>query len=111
MNKLKLVTSFNDEEENYFKIKIEDISNEKYIKQLIGFLEDLKISNHLTSEPDILSTKYEKWIGRHEFFRTKDYVIHIIFSRDNLHLLVNCDLENREMFMKFLKKHCSFKAT
>ena len=108
MNKLKLVGSFNDDEENYFKIKIEDINDETCIKQLIGFLEDLKISNHLTSESDILSAKYEEWIVRHEFFRTKEYIIHIIFSRDNLHLLVNCDLKKRELFMKFLKKHYSF---
>lgn len=108
MNKLKLVASFNDEEENYFKIEIEDPNNKKYIQRLIGFLDDLQISNHLTSEPMVLSAKYGDWIGKHEFFRTKDYVVHIIFSKDNIHLLVKCDLENRQMFTKFLNKHCSF---
>ena len=105
MTKLKLTGIFNDKEENYFKIKNININSEKYIKKLIGFLEDLKISNHLEAEPEILSAKYKEWIGRHEFFRTKEYIIHIIFTKDSLHLIIKCSLEKRKNLMKFLNKH------
>jgi hypothetical protein len=108
MDKLKLAGAFNSKDENYFNIKIDDINNESYIKKLIGLLKELKISNHFEAEPEILSSKYSDWIGRHEFFRTKDYIIHIIFSKDNMYLIVKCDPGKREVFMKSFNKIYSF---
>jgi len=103
MTKLKLTEIFNRGEENYFKIKIENENSEEYIKGLIEFLEKLGVSDHLDAEPEILSAKYKKWIGRHQFFRTKNYAIFIIFGEKNLHLVVRCSLENRKNLLKFLK--------
>ncbi|MBW2972786.1 hypothetical protein KY346_00155 [Candidatus Woesearchaeota archaeon] len=95
---------FNDNEENYFKIKIDYSSSEKYIKNLILFLDKLEIKSHLDAEPEILSNKYSDWIGRHEFFRTEDYVIHIIFGNDSLYLIVKCSLEKRKNLIEILQK-------
>lgn len=103
MTKLKLAGIFNEGEENHIKIKIEDVNSEKYIKKLIGLLNDLKISHYLNAEPEIQSTKYKRWIGGHTFYKTKDYIIHIIFGKDYLHLIVRCSLRKRKELLKFLK--------
>lgn len=100
--KFKVNSIFNDEKENYFKIKIDDINSEKYIKMLISLINKLQISDHLEAEPEVLSSKYKNWIGRHEYFKNKDWIIHIIFSREALHLIINCNLENRKKLVKIL---------
>jgi len=101
--KPKISGIFNNKDENYFKIKIEDIKSEKYIHWLIRLLDDLGISHHLNAEPQILSAKYKGWIERHEFFRKRDYVIHIIFTKEYMYLIVKCSLKKRKEFLKFLK--------
>ena len=106
MSKLKIVGIFNDDEENYFKIKVE--KNEIIIKTLIKILSELNISHHLDAEPEILSAKYKEWVGRHEYFRTKEYILHLLFERDHLHIIAKCDLKNRKKFIKTLKKYADF---
>lgn len=108
MSKLKLGGIFNDEEENYFKIGVEDINSVKYIEKLISLLNNLNISKYLNAKPTMLSDKYKNWIGRHEYFRTKDYIIHIVFSKEYLHLIVKCSLKKRKEFIKILDKYYSF---
>ncbi|MBU2639393.1 MAG: hypothetical protein KKG75_01660 [Nanoarchaeota archaeon] len=98
----KIVGIFNNKDENYFKIKIEDIKSERYLLWLIKLLGDLKISHHLDAEPQILSAKYKGWIERHEFFRKRGYVIHIIFTKEYLYLIVKCSLKKRQEFLKAL---------
>ncbi len=108
MEKQSITASFNDEEENYFKLGVDDLENEKYIMMLIKFLDNLKVSHYLNAEPEILSAKYKDWIGRHEFFRTDKYVIHILFSEKEMDLLVKCSLIERERMIKSLKKYYVF---
>lgn len=106
--KLSITASFNDDNENYFKIGVDDPENKKYILTLIKLLNNLKIAHLLNAEPEILSAKYKEWIGRHEFFRTNKYVIHIIFTEATIHLLIKCSLKQRENVIAALKKYCFF---
>lgn len=102
--KLKLTSLFNEENENYFKIKVENVSNKSYFKKLLAFVQDLQIHLHdMDLEPD---RNYKLLIGRHEFLRTKEYVLHLIFEENYLHLILKCDLEKRKDFIKILNKHC-----
>jgi len=95
---------FNDDDENYFKIKIEDSLNENHIKNLLSLLHDLNISDNLESESEVLSAKYKDWIGRHEFFRNDDFIFHIIFENNFLHLILKCSLQNRQKFIEALHR-------
>jgi len=109
--KVNVVALFNDKEENYLKINVENINSEVYIKKLIEFLDELKISHHLGAEPEILSAKYKEWIGAHEFFRTKDYIMHIIFSKNYMSLIIKCSLKKRKKLIEILTDHFSFEPT
>ena len=103
-----IVAMFNDSEENYFKIKVENINSDIYIKKLIEFLDELKISNHLNAEPEIISPIYKEWIGGHEFFRTKNYIVHILFSDNCMNLIIKCKLNNRKELTQILTKYFSY---
>lgn len=112
MKKITIASMLNDEEENYIKIKINDINSKKYIEILIDFLDDLGTNYHLFDE-DIrcLSEKYKEWIGSHHYFRTKGYIIHIIFAEKYLHLIIKCNLNNRNKLIKILEKYCKWIIT
>ena len=101
---LRILSSFNDDEDNYFRVSVDDARSEEFIKTLISFLDSLGITDHLEAEPEILSERYEDWIGRHEFFRTDDYIIHLIFSTDCLHMVVTCGRDARDRFMGSFNK-------
>jgi len=108
MNKLKLLKVFNQDKENYFKIKVLDKESEDYIKTTIELLNKLNISSNLESEPQTNSCKYKDWIGCHEFKKGDKYKLHMIFEENNIHLIVKCSIKNREELMKVVKECFEF---
>jgi len=102
--KSTIVDIFNHGNENYFKIKIIDSKSTKYIEKLTNMITALQDQNYLESEPEVLSTKYYKWIGRHEFYKTNKYIIYIIYEKDYLHLVVKCSLKRRQQLIKIINQ-------
>ena len=103
--KPKIIEIFNNGNENYLRIKIVDKRSTKNITNLARVFSDLKIQDYLESEPEVISTKYYKWIGRHEFYKTKNFVIHILYEKNAIHLIVKCSLKDRERLIKTIHKY------
>lgn len=103
--KTKIIEIFNNGNENYLKIKIIDKQSMKYIDNLAKIMAELQIQDYLESEPEVLSEKYYKWIGRHEFYKTRNYIIHILYERDAIHLIIKCSLKDRKRLIKTINKY------
>ena len=105
---MKLVSIFNNKDENYFRIKIDKVKSKKIIENLIFVLNKLKIHNYLDEEIEMLSTKYFGDLGNHQFFNDNGYIIHVIFGEKYLHLVVKCNLTRRKKLIKVLTQKFSF---
>ncbi|GEM_PF-4314932 len=108
MAKLKLAAVFNNEEENYFKIKVADSRSKKYIMSLNKFLEDLGIKSYLGKQCDECSEKHKDWVGMHQFFRSMKHVVHIVWGEKFIAVLVKCAPKDRQAMVDTLEKHFDF---
>lgn len=103
--KSNIIDLFSGDSENYLKIKVANKGGSKDINELAEILTELKIQNYLESEPEILSTKYSNWVGRHEFYKSKYYALHIIYEREYLYLILKCSLKKRQVALRIIKRH------
>lgn len=109
MNKIIISGILNDKEENYIQIKISNKNGMKHIEKLINIFDDLGIYYYQFEEDLIcLFKKYKELIGTHHYLRTKDYIIHMIFAENCLHLIIKCNLNKRNELIKTLKKYCKW---
>lgn len=105
MSKIIISGMLNDKEENYIKIKINNINSKDYIETLSNIFDDLEIDHPFEEDICYLSKKYKEWIGSHHYLKTKDYIIHMIFAKNYLHLIIKCSLNKRNKLIETIKKY------
>ena len=106
MDKIKLAGIANNNRENYFKIKIEDVKDQMYVKNIMKVFDDLHVDHGLDDAHE--KKNYDFWIDTYWFVKSKDYVVHLIFSKEYLYIILTCDPKRREEFVNTLKKYCTW---
>ena len=110
MKLLRIVRSFNDDEENFFGVQPTDRQTNKSVIALFAFLHDIGVEfafDYTLGFPEM--NTYEDHVGRHEFFRSKKHVGHIIFEKELIYFTVRCPKAQRDMMIQALSKYADWK--